>query len=59
MTLEQFDAIDLLNDLTEHRFGSGPLEDSFSEGKALLRKAERVAARAGYDTTDIRKILGL
>lgn len=60
MTQDQFEAIILINDYTEHRFGLGPLEDSYNGDKRMLRKATRHADAAGYDDVPrLRKILGL
>lgn len=61
MTFEQLDAISLINDYTEHRFGLGPLEDSFNGDKRMLRKAVRVASACGYNNEVVRlkNVLGL
>lgn len=65
--MDYFLAVDRLNDITEHRFGSGPLEDRDADGDRLRRKAYRLAVktnagnRFGWadDLATIKVVLGL
>ena len=59
MTFEQVLAISYINDLTEHRHGSGPLEDSWYEDQKLLKRTLRGLVRSGYDVSELCEILGI
>lgn len=38
-----YDAVDLVNDVTEHRYGSGPIEDGGSARTRAIKAARAVA----------------
>lgn len=49
----QMDALMDLNNFTEHRFGLGPLDDSYHGDKKLIRRALRLAKKNGYEVDNL------
>lgn len=57
-----WEAVDYLNDMTEHRFGSGPLGDKDADGEKTRKKAFKIYAKACPDDPalpTVRQALGL
>jgi len=52
-------AVDVINDATEHQFGSGPIEDGGSARSRAIRAALKIAKQYPKEAADIHAAIDI